>query len=358
MVARYNAGPVSIAFQSNTARFQMTDAIRPDTNNAVPPKVTVLLVDDQLIIVEAIRRMLAGQADIELHYVTDAGKALEKAHAVRPSVIIQDLVVPGTDGFQVIRSYRDDPEVRDVPVIVLSAREDAKLKAHSFAVGANDYLVKLPDQLELLARVRYHSAAYISRLERDDAFRRLRESQEQLEHANDELQKLAALDGLTGIGNRRRFDETLRAEWQRALRNKKPLSLLMCDVDKFKVYNDSLGHQAGDHCLKKVAAALTSCLKRPADLAARYGGEEFALLLPDTAIDGAELLAETCRAHVERMALDHPGEGCSVVTLSLGVASIVPASHNKLEDLIASADKALYASKEAGRNRVTAAPMD
>jgi two-component system, chemotaxis family, response regulator WspR len=335
----------------------MTDAIRAGTHGDIPPRVTVLLVDDQLIIVEAIRRMLAGQSDIELHYETDARSALDKARALRPTVILQDLVMPGTDGFQVIRSYRDDPELRGVPVIVLSAREDAKLKVHAFGVGANDYLVKLPDQLELLARVRYHSAAYISRLERDDAFRRLRDSQDQLERANEELHKLAALDGLTGIANRRRFDETSRAEWQRALRNKKPLSLLMCDVDKFKVYNDKLGHQAGDHCLKKVAAALTACLKRPADLAARYGGEEFALLLPDTGIDGAAQLAEACRAQVARMELEHP-EGASVVTLSLGVASIVPTNHNKFEDLIASADKALYAAKNAGRNQVSVADID
>lgn len=316
-------------------------------------KVNVLLVDDQLIIVEAIRRMLAGQPDIQFHYLTDASKALEAAIELKPTVILQDLVVPGTDGFQVIRSYRQDERLRDVPVIVLSAGEDAKLKAHGFAVGANDYLVKLPDQLELLARLRYHSAAYISRQERDDAFLRLRESQEQLEHANAELQKLAALDGLTGIANRRRFDETIHTEWQRAQRNKKPLSLLMCDVDHFKKYNDGLGHQAGDLCLKKVAGALTGCLKRPADLAARYGGEEFALVLPDTSIDGALQLAENCRTHVERLELEHPAGG--VVTLSLGVASVVPDNHSTLEQLIARADKALYASKQAGRNRASAA---
>lgn len=316
-------------------------------------KVNVLLVDDQLIIVEAIRRMLAGQPDIQFHYLTDASKALEAAIELKPTVILQDLVVPGTDGFHVIRSYRQDERLRDVPVIVLSAGEDAKLKAHGFAVGANDYLVKLPDQLELLARLRYHSAAYISRQERDDAFLRLRESQEQLEHANAELQKLAALDGLTGIANRRRFDETIHTEWQRAQRNKKPLSLLMCDVDHFKKYNDGLGHQAGDLCLKKVAGALTGCLKRPADLAARYGGEEFALVLPDTSIDGALQLAENCRTHVERLELEHPAGG--VVTLSLGVASVVPDNHSTLEQLIARADKALYASKQAGRNRASAA---
>jgi two-component system chemotaxis family response regulator WspR len=329
-----------------------------DDLHSVTRKVRVLLVDDQPIIGEAIRRMLAGQPDIEFHFVTDACKAHETALAIQPTVILQDLVVPGTDGFQVIRDYRADEQLRDVPVVVLSAREDAKLKAHGFAVGANDYLVKLPEQVELLARLRHHSAGYVSRLERDDAFRRLRESQAELERANAELQKLAALDGLTGIANRRRFDEAIRTEWQRALRNKRPLSLLMCDVDRFKLYNDGLGHQAGDLCLQKTAGVLTGCLKRPGDLAARYGGEEFALLLPDTNIDGAAQLAESCRARLEDLALDHPGEGCTVVTLSIGVASIVPTAHNNLEQLIASADKALYAAKERGRNRVIAAAID
>jgi two-component system chemotaxis family response regulator WspR len=327
-----------------------------DTPDAAP--VRVLLVDDQLIIVEAIRRMLASHADIEFHFVTDATRAHETARELRPTVILQDLVIPGTDGFQVIRGYREDALLREVPVIVLSAREDAKLKAHGFAVGANDYLVKLPDRVELLARLRYHSAAYRSRLERDEAFRQLRESQAELERANEELRKLAALDGLTGIANRRRFDETMRAEWQRAQRNKKPLSLLLCDVDRFKLYNDALGHQAGDLCLKQAAAVLTGCLKRPADLAARYGGEEFALVLPDTDIDGAQLLAESCRSRIERQAIEHPGEGCGIVTMSIGVASIVPTRHNTLEELIASADKALYAAKDGGRNRVVAAQLD
>lgn len=334
----------------------MTDAsTQSNAQSGAVRTVRVLLVDDQLIIAEAIRRMLANQPDIEFHYVTDATKALETARALRPTVILQDLVIPGTDGFQVITGYREDGLLRDTPVIVLSAGEDAKLKAHGFAVGANDYLVKLPDRLELLARVRYHSAAYINRLERDDAFRRLRESQEQLERANDELQKLAALDGLTGIANRRRFDDALRAEWQRAHRNKTPLSLLLCDVDHFKLYNDALGHPAGDLCLKKTAGVLTACLKRPADLAARYGGEEFALLLPDTDIDGASQIAETCRTRIERLELNHPGTSGGIVTMSLGVATIIPDGDTRPEQLVDSADKALYAAKERGRNRFCAA---
>lgn len=332
----------------------MIDATPPQPNEQAA-KVRVLLVDDQLIIVEALRRMLAGQPDIEFHYVTDGARAHATAREVEPTVILQDLVVAGTDGFDVIRAYREDPVLRHVPVIVLSAREDAKLKAHGFAVGANDYLVKLPDRIELLARLRYHSAGYVSRLERNDAFRRLAESQAELERANAALRKLAALDGLTGIANRRRFDETIAAEWQRAMRSKMPLSLLLCDIDNFKLYNDALGHPAGDLCLQQTAGALVGCLKRPADLAARYGGEEFAVLLPDTNIDGAARLAESCRARVERLGLDHPGAECGMVTLSIGVASMVPASDSTPGELVANADKALYAAKARGRNRVIAA---
>jgi two-component system, chemotaxis family, response regulator WspR len=318
-------------------------------------KVRVLLVDDQLIIVEAVRRMLSDQADIEFHYVTDASLAAQAAAQLHPTVILQDLVMPNIDGFGLIKQYRDDDILRHVPVIVLSAKEDPKLKAHSFAVGANDYIVKLPDKLELLARVRYHSNAHISRLQRDQAFRFLRESQKQLADANIELQKLAALDALTGIANRRRFDDAVRIEWQRGQRERQPLSLLMCDIDYFKQYNDTYGHPSGDLCLKKAAAVLTEHLKRPADLAARYGGEEFAILLPDTPLAGAMSLAEECVRHLEHLRITHNGSPHGVVTLSVGVACVTPTPESSTEDLIASADRALYAAKNAGRNQAVPA---
>jgi two-component system chemotaxis family response regulator WspR len=240
-------------------------------------------------------------------------------------------------------------------VVVLSTKEEAKLKAHAFAVGAHDYLVKLPDRLELVARIRHHSAGYISGLQRDAALRSLRASREELTRANEELRRLAALDGLTGIANRRRFDEAAHVEWQRGWRQHTPLALLLCDVDHFKLYNDHLGHPAGDLCLKKTAAVLTGQLKRPADLAARYGGEEFALLLPDTDLAGALRVGEACRAGLERLALPHPGAPRGLVTMSTGVACIVPDEDNTLEDLIARADAALYEAKRTGRNRVSPA---
>ena len=318
----------------------------------VDDAVRVLLVDDQRIIVEAVRRMLAGHPDIAFHTVAEGRRALETALALRPTVILQDLVMPDADGFALIRAYRAEEALREVPVIVLSAKDEPSLKAHGFALGANDYLVKLPDQLELVARIRYHSAGYVSRQQRDAAYRSLRASQEALARANEELQKLAALDGLTGIANRRRFDEAARLEWQRGRRRGAPLALLLCDVDSFKLYNDHFGHPAGDLCLKKAAAVLTGQLKRPADLAARYGGEEFAILLPDTDLQGALQLAESCRAELERLVLPHPRAGCGIVTMSFGVACTVPGEDGTLEDLVEAADSALYAAKRGGRNRV------
>jgi two-component system chemotaxis family response regulator WspR len=240
--------------------------------------------------------------------------------------------------------------------MVLSTKEEARLKAHAFAVGANDYLIKLPDQLELVARIRHHSRGYIGLLQRDAAYRSLRASQDELARANQELQKLAALDGLTGIANRRRFDEAIAIEWQRARRQQGTLALLLCDVDCFKSYNDGLGHPAGDLCLKKVAAVMTEQLKRPADLAARYGGEEFAILLPETGLDGALKLAEDCRRRLEALALPHPGGVGGVVTMSIGVAVGTPTAGGSIEALVAAVDAALYDAKRSGRNRVVAQP--
>lgn len=155
-------------------------------------KVRVLLVDDQLIIVEAVRRMLASHPDIEYHYVTDPDAALAGAQALRPTVILQDLVMPGVDGFDLIQEYRADPMLREVPVIVLTTKDEPKLKAHGFAVGANDYLVKLPDQLELVARIRHHSSGYIKGLKCEACQAKLAGAQAELAQVKAEL---AALRG-------------------------------------------------------------------------------------------------------------------------------------------------------------------
>lgn len=313
----------------------------------------VLLVDDQAIVAEALRLMLAREPDIELHVCQSAAQALPKARELRPTVILQDLVMPDVDGFTLVRFFRADPELAGVPIIVLSSKEDPRDKSRAFEIGASDYLVKIPDKIELIARVRAHSRSFQAQLERDEAYRALEALKHQLEVKNAELQRLSAVDGLTGLANRRRFDEALELECRRARRENAPISLIMTDVDFFKKYNDAYGHQGGDECLRRVASVLALGARRPADLAARYGGEEFALILPQTSAEGAAIVAETLRAGVAALNILHAGSAAAPhVTLSLGVASL-EATDPELEpkQLVELADVALYSAKRGGRNR-------
>jgi diguanylate cyclase (GGDEF)-like protein len=192
--------------------------------------------------------------------------------------------------------------------------------------------------------------------EMDRKNRELTETRRQLEHRNRDLERISALDTLTQIANRRRFDLVLRQEWRRAARDESPLSLVFCDIDYFKRFNDTYGHQAGDECLVRVAQAMEESLYRPADLVARYGGEEFIALLVDTGAEGARMLAERMRSKVEALNVEHRASSVAPhLTVSLGVASVVPKPALRPEDLVDLADRALYAAKAGGRNRVTTA---
>ncbi|NOX81038.1 MAG: diguanylate cyclase, partial [Deltaproteobacteria bacterium] len=244
-------------------------------------RISVLLVDDQPIIAEAVRRALATE-DIDFHYCQDPTEAIKTATELKPTIILQDLVMPELDGLTMVRFYRANQDTSQVPIIVLSTKEEPEIKSKAFELGANDYLVKLPDKVELIARIRYHSQAYINQKQRDEAFCALEESQRRLAEANKILKKLSSLDGLTGVPNRRRFDEVLKQEWLRAIRHSTSISLIMIDIDFFKLFNDTYGHQGGDDCLKQVARTLDESTKRVTDMVARYGGEEFVAVLPET----------------------------------------------------------------------------
>ena len=192
--------------------------------------------------------------------------------------------------------------------------------------------------------------------EMDRKNRELTETRRQLEHRNRDLERISALDNLTQVANRRRFDAALRQEWRRSARNETPLSLVFCDIDYFKRFNDTYGHQAGDECLVRVAHTMEETLNRPADLAARYGGEEFIALLVDTEAEGARMLADRMRARVEGLRIEHRASSVAAhLTVSLGVATVVPRPATRPEDLVDLADRALYAAKEGGRNRVASA---
>lgn len=312
----------------------------------------VLLVDDQIMIGETVRRALVGEPDIEFHFCADPNQAIALAEQISPTVILQDLVMPGVDGLSLVRRYRLHPSMQSTPVIVLSSREDPKIKGDAFAAGANDYLVKLPDRIELIARIRYHTRAHLNQLQRDEAYRALRQSQRELLEANLQLQRLMNMDGLTGLNNRRRFDEYVQSEWSRAMREQTALSLLLIDVDHFKLYNDAYGHLAGDQALKRSAAAIQASCQRPADLAARFGGEEFGVVLPGTAASGARQVAEAIRNNVQQLQIAHARSSAGpYLTVSVGGATVIPQGNASLLEWMARADEALYEAKRQGRDR-------
>jgi len=314
--------------------------------------IRVLLVDDQLMVGEAVRRALLNEPNLEFQYCASPAEAIALAKKIRPTVILQDLVMPNVNGLELVRQYRADPATSGIPIIVLSTKEEPAVKSDAFKAGANDYLVKLPDQIELIARIRYHSMAHLAQRQRDDAYSALRESQRQLMETNLELQRLTNVDGLTGLSNKRYFNEYIEAEWKRAIRAHTPLSILMIDVDHFKLYNDTYGHVAGDAALQKVAQAIKSSFKRSTDLTARYGGEEFAVILPDTSLADARRLGENLSCIVAALNLPHNASVVATfVTVSVGGATTIPERYESFSSLVEAADKALYEAKRSGRNR-------
>ncbi len=234
----------------------------------------------------------------------------------------------------------DETSIIAAMVKVLSRKPE--LVYEPFVVENDSFVYKIMDVYHLLLA---HS--HIHKLAKDTLDRLNAE----LKVKNIQLEQLATIDGLTKVSNRRKFDEIMNAEWTRLSREKKPLSLMMCDVDHFKKYNDTYGHQMGDNCLIKVAEALKKSIHRPADTIARYGGEEFAIILPKTDTDGAEHIAKDIIENVNQCNIPHNRSQHKKVSISIGVASVIPNSSDSYTSLIKKADEALYHAKENGRNR-------
>ncbi|TVM20063.1 diguanylate cyclase response regulator [Oceanidesulfovibrio indonesiensis] len=259
--------------------------------------------------------------------------------------ILMDINMPGMDGIEATRIIKEDPDFKDIPVIMVTASEDEANLEKAFESGATDYINKPVRQIELTARI-----GSVLRLKHEMDMRKSRERE--LENLTRTFQELSNLDGLTGVANRRRFDDVYDREWRSARRDNADISLLMLDIDFFKAYNDRYGHLKGDACLTRVAQCLNKEIKRPRDLVARYGGEEFALILPETDLDGAHRIAESIRQRVLELNIEHADSETGVVTVSVGVASGKPSGMPSPADLLASSDKALYRAKLEGRNRV------
>ncbi len=295
----------------------------------------VLLVDDEPVNIQVMHQVF--QADCQVFAATNGAQALQIATAKLPDLILLDVVMPGMDGYEVCAKLKDDPLTAHIPVIFVTGHRDEDSEARGLDLGAVDFISK-PVNVRIV-RARAHTHILLKR-------------------QSDLLRQLVYTDGLTGMANRRRFDEMSRIEWDRTQRRHAPLCLALVDVDWFKRYNDSLGHQAGDECLRAVAQALTVGARRAGDLLARYGGEEFVLLLPDTPLEGGVAVAEQLRAAVEALAQPHPSSDFGHVTVSVGVScreGVMPQA--TLEGLLSAADERLYTAKAQGRNRVASGLM-
>ncbi len=289
----------------------------------------LLVVDDQAPNVQAIYQ--AFKADHQVLVATGGKQALKIAQDKQPDLILLDVVMPDMDGHEVCRRLKADPLTRDIPVIFVTALSDEAAETQGLALGAVDFISKPINPAIVRARVKTHLT---------------------LKAQSDLLRQWVYVDGLTGVRNRRAFDEQLASEWGRSVREGRPLSVILLDVDFFKRYNDHFGHQMGDACLRSLATFLRQTVKRPGDLVARYGGEEFACLLPGTPLQGALEFAEVLRQGVEALGLPHaPSSVSPVVTVSLGVCSATGTPSSSAEQFLRSADEQLYLAKESGRNR-------
>jgi len=306
----------------------------------------VLLAEDsrtnQILI-----RTYIEEAGHEIVIANNGQEAVEQFIDAQPDLVLMDIIMPIKDGIDAAKEIRKygDKEDEWIPIIFLSAITNSQDIVRAIDAGGDDYLTKPVDAVVLNAKLR--------------AMQRIAEMRQKLKKANFKLRKMATRDGLTDIANRRYFDEVLAKEIKRAVRSQSSLSLAICDIDYFKLYNDNYGHQSGDDCLKYVARTIAKTSKRPGDLVARYGGEEFGVILPETNLEGAIEIVETIRKAVEQLDLTHKySDVTDHITISGGVATVQPAKGDDIKEvtrsLIQAADKSLYLAKKHGRNQVIA----
>lgn len=316
--------------------------------------IQLLMIEDNILDVEIIRELIIDQQRLSItiehcETLADGIKRLQESQSPI-DIAFLDLTLPDAQGLKCFHQVHQ--AFPKLPLIILSGNIDDALALEAVQQGAQDYLVKGKFNSKLLQRsIFYAMERQKLLLELKDKTQRLQHLSEQLENTNQTLEQLSITDSLTQVNNRRRFDQTFLAEWNRLCRAQEPLSLLMCDADYFKAYNDTYGHQAGDHCLQQVAQVIAQSAKRSADCVARYGGEEFVVLLPQTGLAGAIQVAESIHSKLLQLQLPHTTSPVSnQVTLSIGAACQTPQVEIAPSLLISEADQALYAAKKQGRN--------
>lgn len=293
----------------------------------------ILLVDDQPVNIHVLRELFKNECEVFM--ATDGEQAIAICQATMPDLILLDVAMPGMDGLEVCRQLKASEGTSDIPIIFVTAYNNDQDQLHAFEVGAVDVIGKPFNSVVVLARVRAHLMIKLQ---------------------TDILKSIAFVDGLTGVANRRRFDEESIKLWQHASRSKLPISLLMIDVDFFKLFNDYYGHSKGDVCLMSVAQSLRETLKRPLDLVARYGGEEFVCVLPDTDFTGLKSIGEEMLNNVRSLSIPHLMSKLEskIVSISIGGITVIPTSNDALMGGIEAADKQLYLAKTSGRAQLCA----
>jgi diguanylate cyclase (GGDEF)-like protein len=290
---------------------------------------SVLIVDDEGVNTTALENILSQEYKI---YTTKNGlDAISLAKERHPDVILLDILMPGIDGYETLSRLKSDEDTQPIPVILITGLGNIENEEKGFILGAADYICKpcAPSIVKLRIKNQINIV-------------------NQLRLSN----QLSTTDQLTGIPNRRSFNIQVNKEWGRNMRDKKPLSLILLDIDRFKDFNDTYGHQQGDEVLRTIATTLKGSLRRSSDFAARWGGEEFVILLPSTDMNGALIIAERIRENIEQTPIPVQNGLFVGVTVSIGVAMLVPTQETNQNDLISQADRALYDAKEKGRNKV------
>ena len=297
--------------------------------NDIAQKGRVLIVDDAMENIQILHQALQDEYDVL--FAMNGAKALHIAQNQLPDLILLDAVMPDMDGYEVCAALRGSTVTRDIPIIFVTALKTPEDETRALDAGAADFITKPVNAAVVRARVR---------------------TQLTVKRQSDALRELTLTDGLTGVSNRRAFDEKLQGEWRRCARAEVPMALIMVDIDHFKLFNDHYGHQAGDACLRQVGAAMQRAARRPQDLVARYGGEEYAILLPQEDISGAEAVARRVLDEIGALEIAHArSTAAPQVTVSMGVASITPQAKREPALLLKAADALLYQAKANGRNR-------
>jgi len=293
-------------------------------------KNSLLIVDDENTNIKILTYILGP--DYVIFTASNGTEAIEKAIEYSPDLILLDIIMPGMDGYETLSVIKNTEKIKKIPVIFITGLDSDEDEEKGLSLDAADYITKpfSPTVVKLRVRNQIQIVTQLRMIER-----------------------LSFVDQLTGLPNRRSFDERLKMEWRLAIREKTPISIFMMDLDKFKLINDEYGHHNGDIVLKTVAELFRSVVKRPADFISRWGGEEFVVLLPNTPLESAIEVAENIRLAVESAVIRKDNSPVMKITISIGINSLIPVLNSSLELFTSNADKELYNAKASGRNRVS-----